>query len=102
MHRQSPTMSKTTIASNIDKPFDVEIDFLPEITFYSISLVNDLAYAVYLIISEIPDFNIRANSRLLKYPSTRGRANTEDIAQRYLHPLILRYIDTSNTRHHPS
>jgi hypothetical protein len=73
-------MSKPTIASNIDKPFDVKIDFLPEVPFYSISLVDGLAYTIYFIVCKLPDFDIRAYSRLFKYPSARGRPNAEDIA----------------------
>jgi len=80
MNWQPSTMPDATVGPYIDKPLDVEIDLLPEGAFYPISLVDDLAYAVYLIISEIPDPNIRTDSRLLQYPLAQGRSDAKDIA----------------------
>jgi len=80
MNWQPSPMPDATVGSYIDKPLDVEIDLLPEAAFYPISFVDDLAYAVYLIISEILDLDIRADPRLLQYPPAQGRPDAKDIA----------------------
>lgn len=73
-------MSEATVAPNIDKSLDVEVDLLSEIALYLAGLVDGLADAVYLFIGEILDLYIRVNTRLLQYSSAHRRAYAINIA----------------------
>jgi hypothetical protein len=68
-------MPEATVAADLDEPLDVEINLLPKITFYLVSLIDNLADAVYLIICEISNPCIGVNVRLLQDFFTQHRSD---------------------------
>lgn len=52
-HRQTATMSKTPITTDIHQPFDVKLNFSPQLTFDLVLIFNQLSDGASLIVSPI-------------------------------------------------
>jgi hypothetical protein len=92
-------MSQTAIASDVHQALDIHRDFPAQVTFDPHLLVDDLADAVDLIVSQIAHSCIWVDIRPLEKLLARMQPNPEDIGQRRLNPLISREINSRNSRH---
>jgi hypothetical protein len=52
------------IAAYLDKTFDIEVDFLPEVTLNRVLTVNNLPEAIDLFLGKVIDPGLRVNPGL--------------------------------------
>jgi len=68
-------MPETTVAANLDESLDIEINLLSEFAFYPVTLINNLADSVYLIISEVSHPGIWIDTSLRQDFLAQSRSN---------------------------
>jgi len=58
------TMPDTTVTTNLNKAFDVKVNFFSEVTFNPVFSVNNLTEAINLLFGKVIDLGIRVNTSL--------------------------------------
>jgi len=62
-------MPAASITTNLDKPLDVEVDLLPELPLHPISLIDELADTVNLLLTKLSHLGIRIDPGAGQYLS---------------------------------
>jgi hypothetical protein len=68
-------MPEATVAADLDESLDIEINLLSEVTFYPVTLINNLADAVYLLIRELSHPSIWVDTGLRQDFFAQSRSN---------------------------
>src|SRR5215208_3073465 len=96
---QAPPVTQPTIATQIHKPLDIHGHLAPKISFDEIVTIDHFANLQHFLVRQLRDTALIGNPDLFHDFTGLFRPNTMDILERDDHPLIGRYIDTSNTSH---
>jgi hypothetical protein len=68
-------MPEATVAADLNESLYIEISLLSEVTFYPVTLINNLADAVYLLISEVFHPDIWIDTSLCQNFFAQSRSN---------------------------
>ena len=83
-------MPQTAIAPDIHQALDVHRDFSPEVALDSHLFVDDVAYAIDLVVRQITHSRIGVNVRTLEQFLARMESNTKDVREGRLDSLVAR------------
>src|SRR4030042_5067172 len=72
-YRQTAPMTKSTIATYLNKTLDIEINLFAEVTLYPVVLIDNLADSINLLIRKVLKTGIGIDPGLLQYFSAQGR-----------------------------
>jgi hypothetical protein len=97
--RQTHAVPHASVATDRNEPLHIELNFPPQVAFYFMLFLNDIAKAAYLVLGKLFHFGVGVHSGSRQDPPTQCRTNTIDILQAYLNPFIVRKIDSGNPRH---
>jgi hypothetical protein len=83
-------VSQAPIAPNIHQALDVHRDFSPEVALDSHFLVDDVPYAIDLVVRQIPHSRIGIHIRALEESLARVEPDAKDVRQGRLDSLVAR------------
>src|SRR3989442_14527566 len=97
--RQALAVPQAAVASDLLQPLDVECDLTAKVPLDRVAAVHDLADLGDLRLGEIADARREIDARLLE-DLARGRgADAVDVAQRHVHALLPRDVNSPDTGH---
>jgi hypothetical protein len=92
-------MPHATIATDLNKPLDVEIYLFPEFPLNPICPVDELTDTVNLLFTKLLHLGIGIDPGAGEDLLAQGGSDAIDILQGDLNPLVFRNIYPCNTRH---
>src|SRR5205807_1727252 len=92
-NRQIAAVTDAAVRADLDQPLDVERDLPAKVTLHLVAPVDELAEAVDLLFGEIPDAGVRVDVGLRQDLLTGGQAETVDVRERDLDPLLAGDVD---------
>ena len=92
-------MSKTSIASDIHQALDIDLYFLAKISFDPPFILDNLADSGTLFFREITHLHTGFDARLLQNLGSPGSADSVNVGQADIDPLVVRNVDSSNACH---
>jgi hypothetical protein len=90
-------VTETAVGPEIHQSLDVHSDFLSEIPFHLMILIDDLTYFDYFGLSKLSCPLVPVDTCLGQYLLGRRTAYAVDIRQSYLGPFVVGQIDSSNS-----
>src|SRR5262245_1333924 len=98
-HRQTATVAESAVRAHLDVTLDVHRDLFAEVVFYGALFFDNLADAVYLVLTQIPNLLVEVDARPMQQRFRPRPADTVDVSETDLGSLGGRQIHTGNTRH---
>jgi hypothetical protein len=98
-HGKTPLVTETTVTIDVDEPLDVHGDLLAEVPFHLTAALDHVANGSDLKVRQLLRPHVGGNICLLKDLESRRAANSEDISERDVDPLVAGKIDAFDTSH---
>src|SRR5207245_4616916 len=92
-------MPQAPIAADVDEPLDVHLHVLTQVALDLPLLLDHVADPADLVLGQILDLHLFLYSRLAQNAVASGPADSEDVDQGDLDPLVLRQVDTGHAGH---
>jgi hypothetical protein len=98
-HGEIPTVPQSSVAANIHKSFDIELDFSPEVSLNPIVILHYRSKSADLIFSQSVHSGTGIDICFFKYSLGSRPTYTIDICQTCLNPLFTWQLNSSNSSH---
>jgi hypothetical protein len=99
MNGQVPAMAQAAIAADLDQPLNVHLDFPPQIAFHLEALGDVFTEEGSVCFGKVFHPNGGVYSGPSNNPARPGRANTVNVLETNVYPLITRKVNTFNSCH---
>jgi hypothetical protein len=101
-HRQASAVTQSPIASDVHQAFDIHLDLLAQVPFYSALLVKDRANAIDFFFRKFADALITADAGFAQHLVCAGAADAIDVCQTNFSSLISWQVDACDACHSSS
>jgi hypothetical protein len=98
-HGKTPLVTETTVTIDVDEPLDVHGDLLAEISFHLATALDHIANGCDLHIRQLLRPDVGGYVSLLEDLEGRCTADSEDVSERDVDPLVAGEIDAFDTSH---
>src|SRR5262249_13108542 len=90
VHRESPAVPDPLVAADLDLAPDVRLDLTAQVAFGLVAGVNPVAQLHQVVFAQVADPGVAANAGRLERLGGATAANTVDVCERHLKPLLSR------------
>src|SRR5262249_28222227 len=101
-HRQPASVSESAIAADVHHSLDVHLSLLSQIAFDHSLRVDDVAYAVHLVLAKLLDSLIDADAGFAEYLVRPRTPYAINVCEPDLRPLVRRQVHARNACHSSS
>src|ERR1041385_4438955 len=98
-HWEVAAMTATAIAAEIDQALDVELHVAAKIALDAVVLLDRVADPADVVLVEIVGALVERDAGFVQHDVRGLAAETVDVRERDIHPLVAREVDASDARH---
>jgi hypothetical protein len=97
--RQTTTISETTIRPHLNQALDVKRDLFAQVTLDRSLVFEKRSNLIHFVLREVGDLTIRVDTDTVQNRLRTGTANSVNIGETNLSPLLCGKIDAGYTCH---